>query len=181
MRAARILVIAGVLGALAWPALAYQLRGYVVSNGAHDASGSGRQLHATVGQAAIGRSTDGTRVTWHGYWSAGGSRVLSVDDGTTDATKPVEFEFGRPWPNPARAAVAFDLALPEAGAVGLDVFDAQGRRVAQVQSGAMAAGHHRLAWSGHDEAGHRVAAGVFFARLTVDGMPRGTRRIVLTP
>ncbi len=181
MRAAKLLTIAGLLGVMAWPAHAYQLRGYAVSNGAHDASGSGRQVHATVGQAVIGRSDGSARTAWHGYWSAGGARTLAVDDGTPGDAPALAFAFGRPWPNPARAAVAFELALPEAADIGLDVFDAQGRRVAQVQSGALGAGQHRLAWSGRDDAGHRVAAGVFFARLTVDGAPRGTRRIVLTP
>lgn len=177
------IVAMGLIAVTALPAAAFQLRGYVVSSGAADMGVAGMRSLATAGQPAIGRSSQGTQVVWHGYWSAGGTRVLAVDDeGPGDnPALPNALGFGRPSPNPSREAVTFDLALPKDAHVGLEVFDAQGRRIAEVQRGTMGAGYHRVAWSGRDESGQRVSAGVFFARLQVDGRPQGVRRIVLTP
>ena len=69
-------------------------------------------------------------------------------------------------PNPFNplTVIAFDLAV--AGPVQLDVFDVQGRRVRRLQSGAMAAGTHRITWDGRDSAGRETSSGVYFCRLT---------------
>lgn len=70
-----------------------------------------------------------------------------------------------PSPNPAAGAslIAFDLAKP--GTVELAIYSVDGRRVRTLAQGAFAAGTHRLTWDGRDDVHHRVAPGVYFARL----------------
>jgi hypothetical protein len=83
-----------------------------------------------------------------------------------------------PAPNPSREAATISFQLPAAGPVSLEVFDVAGRRVAALLSGErVAPGSHTVRWSGRDDRGRRVAAGVYFARLvTTDG--ERTRKIV---
>jgi hypothetical protein len=50
-------------------------------------------------------------------------------------------------PNPFRDQVSFAFTLPEAGPVSVEIFSADGRHVATVARGDMAAGQHRLTWS----------------------------------
>jgi len=81
-----------------------------------------------------------------------------------------------PFPNPARGRTVFRFRLPAAGAVRLGVFDARGRRVAEVAPpGTLAAGDHALTAPLGG-----LAAGVYFARLEGPGGP-ATRRVVVLP
>jgi hypothetical protein len=81
-------------------------------------------------------------------------------------------------PVPARDRVTITVDLLEDLPIGLDVYDAGGRRVVRLGSGSPGVGRHVLAWDGRDDAGERVASGLYFVRLTVRGEPAGTRSVV---
>ncbi|MGH2571168.1 MAG: FlgD immunoglobulin-like domain containing protein, partial [bacterium] len=76
----------------------------------------------------------------------------------------------RPNPFAGRASISF--ALDQPGRASVDVFDAAGRRVAKLLDGERDAGAHVLSWSGRDDAGRRVASGVYFVRLRAQGETR---------
>lgn len=78
-------------------------------------------------------------------------------------------------PNPAGAEARFDLALPEAGPVSLEVLDVQGRRVAVAIGGDWRAAGRHAAAVGTSE----LEPGVYFARLTFGGSVRKARFAVL--
>ncbi len=59
------------------------------------------------------------------------------------------------------------------------VVNSQGRLVTTPVNGFESGGTHTLTWSGRDASGARLAHGIYFASLEVDGR-RETRRIVLT-
>jgi len=88
----------------------------------------------------------------------------------------------RPWlgqlmPQPVRsfAAVTFEVRVPVASAIRLEVFDARGRRVALVHDGLLAAGRHELSWP----AAAAPAPGTYFVRLEAPGRQESrTIRIV---
>ena len=48
-----------------------------------------------------------------------------------------------------------------------------------VQQGTLAAGSHERAWDGLDDAGHRAAPGLYWARLTTPGATRVQRFVRL--
>jgi hypothetical protein len=98
------------------------------------------------------------------------TRIITYDlrPGRTAA----EFALEPPSPNPARAVVTIAFALTRAEQVDLRVHDVSGRTVRRLAGGAYAAGAHRLAWDGTDDAGARVHPGVYFCRLVTD---EGTR------
>ena len=78
-------------------------------------------------------------------------------------------------PNPARAGgrISFTLECPTAAALAL--FDVNGRRVATLIEGDLAAGPHALTWTGLDDAGRSVGAGSYFLILEAAGKRRVTR------
>jgi hypothetical protein len=85
-------------------------------------------------------------------------------------------------PNPFNPATVlrFDLAGP--GRAELTLYDARGRRVAQLLEGGqtLEAGAHQIAWRGLDQRGRAVASGIYYAQLAVDGQAVGpTQRLVL--
>jgi glucose/arabinose dehydrogenase len=79
-------------------------------------------------------------------------------------------EFRPPWPSPARGSVQLAYTLERSGTVALDVFDVRGNRVrGLVRPGRQDAGERTWTWDGLDEKGNTASAGMYFARLTVDG------------
>ncbi len=90
--------------------------------------------------------------------------------------------FAAPAPNPTTGTVAVSFELPEPAAVRLDLFDAQGRRVARLLKEEMAAGRCQRTWDLRGQSGGELASGIYYLRLAVGG-PRVsrelTRRVVL--
>jgi hypothetical protein len=72
-------------------------------------------------------------------------------------------------PNPTMGRVTASFSLPVAAGRGqLVVYDASGRRVKTLLDGPLAAGEHRIAWGGVDDAGRQAGAGVYFLRLVTE-------------
>ncbi len=91
-----------------------------------------------------------------------------------------------PYPNPARGGrVWFRLSLDEAAEKWrLSIHDASGRRVYRTGGGALPAGESRLSWACVASSGRKVAAGVYFARITVyggGGRSSATAKVAVLP
>lgn len=83
-------------------------------------------------------------------------------------------------PNPASGDVTMAFTLERAGEATLEVFDAQGRRLAQVARGTFAAGAHSVRWNRRDDSGAVLEPGIYFGRLTAaDGS--SLARLVFIP
>jgi len=82
-------------------------------------------------------------------------------------------------PNPATRGVSFRFALAQPGRARVDVFDAQGRRVATPIDADYAPGTFAGAWNGLDARGVRVNAGVYTVRLRAPGIDQ-SRQLAYT-
>ncbi|MBI5708921.1 MAG: lamin tail domain-containing protein [Candidatus Eisenbacteria bacterium] len=84
-------------------------------------------------------------------------------------------------PNPFQRStqIAFDLPLG-AGQTRVTIFDAAGRRVRALASGALAPAEQRVFWDGRDDAGGDLAAGIYLVRLETRLGAR-TGRVVKMP
>ena len=92
--------------------------------------------------------------------------------GTLDAPGgliPRELTLERPAPNPASGPTTLRYTLARDALVSLAIYDAAGRRLREVTSGAQPAGPHTVVWDLHDDSGHAVAAGIYFVRLDAEG------------
>ncbi|MCA9729541.1 MAG: hypothetical protein KC729_17775, partial [Candidatus Eisenbacteria bacterium] len=84
-----------------------------------------------------------------------------------------------PSPNPAGSSVQCRLALPSAGTVRVEVLDAAGARVREIENADLSSGTHAVDWDLTDQSGRRVAAGVYWLRAST---PWGSdsRPVVIT-
>jgi hypothetical protein len=74
-----------------------------------------------------------------------------------------------PAPSPFSKQTGLSFYLEKSLRAELDVYDVAGHRVARLAEGIQSPGWHSLTWNGLDQAGRRLEAGVFYARLhTVD-------------
>jgi hypothetical protein len=83
-------------------------------------------------------------------------------------------------PNPCRAAAAIIVETTAAGEQQILVCDVQGRAVRHLDRGAIAPGTRRIAWDGRDDAGARLAPGVYRVLAKTSAKTTGAR-IVLLP
>ncbi len=99
---------------------------------------------------------------------------VAVGDGST----PARLELAPPAPNPVRGAARFAFALPVAGEVRLDLFDALGRHIRTLAAGSLPAGRYVRGWDTRDDAGRVTPAGIYLARL-MGAATTATRRFVV--
>lgn len=102
-----------------------------------------------------------------------------LDAPAADAGSPSSLALTLAGRHPATDGAALRLRLPRAGAVRLALFDAAGRRVRTLDPGVRPAGEHVLRWDGRDDAGVRVAPGVYLAAAEWDGRRASARVVVL--
>lgn len=114
---------------------------------------------------------------WTGpvYVKYDASAVTGVDDGR-GASARFALET-RPNPMFGRVAASFTLASATQFA-DLSVYDAAGRRVSTLIQGPLAAGSHRIEWTGVDEANRPVKAGIYFLRFR-SGEHTATGKVLL--
>jgi hypothetical protein len=90
----------------------------------------------------------------------------------------VRFALGPVSPNPFSDAAVIRYSAPTAASVSIDIYDVHGRLVQTVFSGQVEAGDHQATWNGTDNAGFRVARGIYFCRMHA-GEFSATEKIVM--
>ncbi len=99
--------------------------------------------------------------------------------GVEGATLPEVVFLAPPRPNPSSGGTVLRFGLPRDAEVSLGIHDVHGRLMRELASGPRAAGEHQLAWDLRDGSGVAVGRGVYFVRLTVDGITRSERIAVI--
>lgn len=119
-------------------------------------------------RAATDSYTGSTPNPEYGY---GKLDLIESSTAVPEVVLPSRFAFAEPMPNPSFNSTRFRFALSAAdvatgGALKLEIFDAQGRRV-RALPGAWIEGEQILQWDGRNAQGQRAPSGVYFARLVV--------------
>lgn len=83
------------------------------------------------------------------------------------------------WPNPFRASATIRFALPRPANGRLTIHDVAGRLVRTLANGVLPAGEQQVVWDGRDQAGRRVASGVYLYRLNAGDVVEGRRIVFL--
>ena len=118
-----------------------------------------------------------------GNWS-GFSNIATIDltrgvtavEGEVGAPKLV---IGAPYPSPTSGAARVAITLARSGPLQADVFDARGRRVRTLYSGSVEAGRHELRWDGFSDGSAQAAAGVYWIRVSTQGVQKSMKLIVI--
>jgi hypothetical protein len=130
---------------------------------------------------------DGVATLWvlfeaNGGGYTGSARIdLEIDlsgSGVDDEIQPSVFSLSRCAPNPFGRSTAMSLTLPSPEAVSVRIYSPAGRLVRTIEHSSLPAGEHSIHWDGTDNAGSRVASGVYFMRVEA-GPNTGARKVVL--
>lgn len=80
---------------------------------------------------------------------------------------PMEFEILQAYPNPFNGEVSVIYGLPKEGEVSVRIFDTNGREMAVLFEGLLAAGYHRQTWSAKD-----FPSGTYLCRIKSTGQEK---------
>ena len=100
-----------------------------------------------------------------------------TSDVPTDGPIPEGFGLYQNVPNPFGATTTIRYSLPTAAHTRLVVFDVTGRVVTTLVDEARPAGINSVTWSGRDNAGRPVPAGIYFYRV-VSGTNEMTNKML---
>jgi hypothetical protein len=92
---------------------------------------------------------------------------------------PERFVLSQNRPNPFNPTTVIEYALPEAGAVLLEIYNLTGQKIATLVDGHVEAGYQTAVWHAVDESGRDVASGVYVYRI-VTPAGQAVRKMVLT-
>ncbi len=91
---------------------------------------------------------------------------------------PLVFRVEQNYPNPFNPKTTIQFALPSAGRTQVDVFDVAGHHVRTLLDEDLEADTHQVSWTGDDDSGRTVSAGVYFYMVT-SGDQRSVGRMAL--
>ena len=92
---------------------------------------------------------------------------------------PLAFALSANHPNPFGPATDLRYAVAREAHVALSVYDVAGRKVVDLVNERQPAGSYRVSWRGRNASGQRVAAGVYFARMTAGEFTAVRKMLVL--
>lgn len=91
---------------------------------------------------------------------------------------PKQFAIMQNYPNPFNPSTTISYQLPKAEQVKIIIYDLTGRVVRELTNKTQGAGSYSVQWDGRDQAGQKVASGVYIYKIQAGQFTR-TRKMVL--
>ncbi len=83
------------------------------------------------------------------------------------------------YPNPFSSGTTIDIDLPEAREAALTIYDLAGKLVRTLFNESRAPGRYSVTWDGRNDRGLRLASGMYYSLLVIDGIASGRSMILI--
>lgn len=93
--------------------------------------------------------------------------------------EPIKFDLKQNYPNPFNPKTNIEFTLDRSAMTRLEILDSNGQRIDVLLNSNLPAGKHNIIWKGENPSGRRLASGVYFYRLTVDGFEQNKKMLLL--
>ena len=129
-----------------------------------------------------------SEITGFGYFSFGNAKLTprnNNDVGPTggvdvvDGNLPTSFNLEQNYPNPFNPETRIRFAVNQTGAYQLSVFNVLGQPVRTLVNGIQTPNTYEVTWDGRNDAGATVGSGIYFYRLTGEGLSISRKMILL--
>lgn len=105
--------------------------------------------------------------------------LLERPDIDTPAYRGGDLTIFQNAPNPFSKSTEIRFAVPEMQPVLVRVFSVEGRLVRELLNSTLVPGRHGVKWDGTDQAGTRLAGGVYFCRVTTPSATATGKMVLL--
>jgi len=150
----------------------------VVGSGGGEMSSSEYRCGSTVGQTAAGFLGGTEFLAVVGFWQADYQVGIAEKQGPV-FPKGLVTRLEAIAPNPLRDQVQVCYSLAAEGHVSVVVHDLAGRAVNTLVTGRQPAGRYDVVWHGRDDAGRKLASGIYFCKFRAGGH-REVKKLLLT-
>jgi hypothetical protein len=137
----------------------------VASGGSTSSSAYYNALWEEVGQETVSwiqNASVAVASLWYAAWIEAGSPTMpGATNSHSEDLPALATRVLPPVPNPFRQTTMLPFELGEAGSATLKIFDVTGRQVRLWTLSGLASGPHQVIWNGVDDAGARIASGVY--------------------
>lgn len=99
--------------------------------------------------------------------------VEEIDEGNI----PKSFQLHQNYPNPFNSETKINFAVPKDTSLSLTIYNILGEVIKTLISGYYSAGTYSVTWSGTNNAGKRVASGIYLVRMTAGSFSE-TRKVM---
>ena len=106
--------------------------------------------------------------------------VLSGIESSSDQPLPANFSLRANYPNPFNPQTTITYALPQASYVKIEIYNILGQKTITLVDEQLPAGYHTVRWSGRNEIGERVGAGIYLCRMQAGEFVK-TQKMTLLP
>ncbi|NOX18159.1 MAG: T9SS type A sorting domain-containing protein [Chlorobi bacterium] len=137
-----------------------QISSKVISNGGSAMQSANYGMTATVGQAAIGKSTSANYIANVGFWYLIDHNVTGIDDKESNDL-PDEFKLEQNYPNPFNPSTTIKFSLKENAFTEIKIYDILGAEVASLISKNLTAGRYEVVFNANS-----LASGIYIYRIT---------------
>jgi hypothetical protein len=107
------------------------------------------------------------------------TQTIQWKRGTNNSLKAVTYALDSNFPNPFNPETQIQFSLAEDTRVNLTVYDLLGKEVKTLINDIRSQGSHTVAWDGKDNAGKKVASGLYLYKLSA-GTFAQTKKMMLT-
>ena len=83
---------------------------------------------------------------------------------------PEKFYLSQNYPNPFNVETTIKFDLPRTSHIDLIIYDVTGREIKTLVQRELTAGYHQVKWDGKDDLGRSVASGLYFYKITFEGL-----------
>lgn len=108
------------------------------------------------------------------YRESGGQGIIIIGTQQITVNVPEHFKLEQNFPNPFNPKSTIKYELPKSSLVSLKVFDLLGREVSELVNTKQDAGTYRITFDASN-----LASGVYFYRLSADGIQIDTKKMIL--
>jgi len=102
--------------------------------------------------------------------------VAQID---TDGLLPETVSLSQNYPNPFNPATTIEFDIPRKTDVRIDIFNILGEKVGTPLDKELAAGSYRIDWDGRNDAGTKVATGIYLYRLSANNQVMTKKMLLL--
>ena len=121
--------------------------------------------------------------TLYTFMDAYTARVFSIADSvaTIPAPEPQPYTYylDQCYPNPFNTSTIINFGLSDASQVTINIYDVQGRRVAEILNANMIAGTHSIHWNGESQDYRDLPNGVYLYQIKAEAFTKTKKMILL--
>ncbi|MBN1164653.1 MAG: T9SS type A sorting domain-containing protein [Candidatus Krumholzibacteriota bacterium] len=103
----------------------------------------------------------------------------NVDITGTNEQTPRVYSLAQNFPNPFNPSTTIKYEMKKKGRVRIRVYDVTGKLVKTLVSAVRDAGPHTVNWDGENNAGHKVASGIYFYRMETEDFVKAKKMVLL--